>query len=237
MDGRDILAQGVIRRIGDGETTDIWRHNWIPRDGLKRPICSIVQNPPARVAQLIDPTSATWNENLVRSVLTHFDAEEILRIHLCTRQVGDFWAWHEEPRGTFSVSSAYRMILKTKHSREAWLAEEDGTSYERQEAKKWSMIWHMQVPSKLKVFVWWLARHSIPTGSVLKHRHMATKDTCVLCGAVDTWKHALISCPMAASVWALALDELVQHMVERQEDGPKEWLFSLHEILTKDLFD
>ena len=140
LDGHDILGQGVIRRIGDGEATDIWRHNWVPRDGLKRPICLLVQNPPARVAQLIDPTSATWNENLVRSVFTHFDAEEILRIPLCTHRVGDFWAWHEELRGNFSVRSAYRMIIKTKHSREAWLAEEDGTSYEHQETKKWSMI-------------------------------------------------------------------------------------------------
>ena len=48
---------------------------------------------------------------------------------------------------------------------------------------------------------------------------------------------ALIACPMAASVWALAPDELVQHMIEREEDGPKEWLFALHEILTNDLFD
>ena len=93
--------------------------------------------------QLIDATSATWNENLVRSLLTHFDAEEILRIPLCTRRVGDFWGWHEDPRGTFSVGSANRMILRTKHSREAWLYEEDGTSYEHQETKKWSMIWHM----------------------------------------------------------------------------------------------
>ena len=46
LDGRDILEQGVIRRIGDGETTDIWLHNWIPRDSYKRPIASLIQNPP-----------------------------------------------------------------------------------------------------------------------------------------------------------------------------------------------
>ena len=85
----------------------------------------------------------------------------------------------------------------------------------------------MEVPSKLKVFMWRLARHSMPTGSVLKRRHMATEDTCSLCGATDTWKHTLIACPMATSVWALAPDELVQHMVEREEDGPKEWLFAV----------
>lgn len=38
LGGRDILSQGIIRRIGDGETTMIWEQNWIPRDGVKRPI-------------------------------------------------------------------------------------------------------------------------------------------------------------------------------------------------------
>ncbi|KAE8790860.1 hypothetical protein D1007_34673 [Hordeum vulgare] len=66
---------------------------------------------------------------------------------------------------------------------------------------------------------------------------MATGDSCPLCGAVDTWKHALITCPMAASVWALAPEELVQHMVEREEENPKDWLFAIHDLLSQELFD
>ena len=34
MDGREVLSQGIIRRIGTGETTEIWVSNWLPRDGL-----------------------------------------------------------------------------------------------------------------------------------------------------------------------------------------------------------
>ena len=59
LDGRDVLAQGVIRRIGDGETTSVWDHNWIPRPSFKRPITSLVPAPPKRVAELIDETTAT----------------------------------------------------------------------------------------------------------------------------------------------------------------------------------
>lgn len=29
---RHVFAQGLIRRIGDGHSIDIWRHNWLPRD-------------------------------------------------------------------------------------------------------------------------------------------------------------------------------------------------------------
>ena len=173
---------------------EIWQHNWIPRDNYKRPITALVQNPPDRVSQLIDVTSACWNEGLVRTIFTHFDAEAILKIPLCTRRLDDFWAWHHDPRGRFSVRSAYHMILKTKHDRKAWLHEEGGTSYEFSETNNWSMIWHIQVPLKLSMFLWRLARQSMPTGAVLNHRHMSTENTCLLCGAVDTWKHALITC-------------------------------------------
>ncbi|KAE8799970.1 hypothetical protein D1007_24595 [Hordeum vulgare] len=42
---------------------------------------------------------------------------------------------------------------------------------------------------------------------------------------------------MAASVWDLAFEELVQHMVELGEENPEDWLFPLYEILMKVLFD
>ena len=59
LDGRDILAHGIIRRIGDGKSTGIWTHNWIPRESFKRPITFLVPLPPARVAWLIDTTTTT----------------------------------------------------------------------------------------------------------------------------------------------------------------------------------
>jgi hypothetical protein len=32
-DGMDVLKQGLIKRIGDGRSTQIWGYNWIPRTG------------------------------------------------------------------------------------------------------------------------------------------------------------------------------------------------------------
>lgn len=41
---------------------------------------------------------------------------------------------------------------------------------------------------------------------------------------------------MSSGVWALAPEQLVQHMVDRQEESSKDWLFALHEILNKEDF-
>jgi hypothetical protein len=53
------------------------------------------------------------------------DADVILKILVCTRNLEDFWVWQPERKGLFSVSSTYKLIIKTKTQREDWL---EGTS-------------------------------------------------------------------------------------------------------------
>ena len=55
-------------------------------------------------------------------------------------------------------------------------------------------------------------------------------------GGRDTWKHALLNCPLAAAVWALTPEDLLAPMIERTEDKANAWLFEIHAILFADLF-
>jgi hypothetical protein len=79
-----VLAQGLIRRIGDGATTEIWGHNWIPRESTMKPITSQQNTSPVMVKVLIDETSATWRESLIWESFLPVDASAILSIPLCT---------------------------------------------------------------------------------------------------------------------------------------------------------
>ena len=49
LDGRGALAQGVIRRIGTGETTRVWEDNWLPRSGMMKWMLSLVVDKPVWV--------------------------------------------------------------------------------------------------------------------------------------------------------------------------------------------
>ena len=66
--------------------------------------------------------------NVVRSIFLPVDADKILKIPVCMRDVPDSWAWYPDKKGNFSVSSVYRMIISTKIERERWLEGRMGPS-------------------------------------------------------------------------------------------------------------
>jgi len=107
MDGKDVLKQGLIRRIGTGEDTLVWHMNWLPRDGLMRSVSCLSSTPLVTVSELIDPVAMAWDQEILKQQFLSMDWEVILNIPLTTRRQLDFWAWHYEKLGVFSVRSAY----------------------------------------------------------------------------------------------------------------------------------
>ena len=88
---------------------------------MLRPLLSIAVDQPVRVSDLIDAPTCDWNRTKILESFIPMDASVILSIPLCNRPMEDFWAWHYDRRGVFSVRSAYRMLVATKYRREAWL--------------------------------------------------------------------------------------------------------------------
>jgi hypothetical protein len=92
IEGRDVLRQGLIRRVGDGSSIDIWSDNWIPRDENMRPIVCLAAVRPILVSELINHVEASWNREVLQQTFLPVDVDAILSIPLCTRNNEDFWA-------------------------------------------------------------------------------------------------------------------------------------------------
>ena len=60
-----VLKEGLIRRIGTGESTNVWTMDWLPTSGLRRPVPSSRANLPQLVSELINPTTATWDREML----------------------------------------------------------------------------------------------------------------------------------------------------------------------------
>jgi hypothetical protein len=173
VEGREVLKGGLIRWIGTGESTKIWSMDWLPTSGLRRPVPYTRPNPPQMVSELIDQSIASWDHGKLQEFFTPVDVDAITSIPLSTRRQEDFWAWHFEKRGIFSVRSTYRMLINRK-----FLAGSAGASDREATQKEWSTLWGIKVPSKGRVFLWRLARCSLPSKDILHHRNMAKNSVC-----------------------------------------------------------
>ena len=99
-------------------------------------------------------------------------------------------------------------------------------------------LWKVQVPSKVRVFLWQLARQSIPTQDVRHRRNMADNSRCSVCGGLDSWKHSLLECHMAKAVWALERDEIAGAICMISEGDARGclaavWKTLSHEVITR----
>jgi hypothetical protein len=64
-----------------------------------RPIVLMKQKPPKLANKLIDETTATWKEKIIREFFLLMDTSVIMDIPLCTRRHEDFWAWNFDRKG------------------------------------------------------------------------------------------------------------------------------------------
>jgi hypothetical protein len=97
-----VLELGLIKRIGDGTTTNVWDDRWLPTVMGNKPICRKEGATAVLVADLISDDGQQWNEDALNQNLLPFDTEAARRIPL-GRALEDFWAWSKEGHGLYTV--------------------------------------------------------------------------------------------------------------------------------------
>ena len=105
----------------------------------------LAANPLSKVSEFIDNTSVIWRGDVSDTFFLESDAQTIVNISLCTRNMLDFWAWFDEKKGNFTVRTAYRMLADMKRRREDLLKGNAGGSNMQVEAKSWLSLWLIDV--------------------------------------------------------------------------------------------
>jgi ribonuclease HI len=190
--GLELLKEGIIKRIGDGRSTQFSRDNWLPRDsGLK--IAGLKKNSQLRwVNQLISPGSNSWNTSLLHELFFDFDVQTILKINLPVEKVDDYVAWHFKRNGIFTVKSAYRLALNLKQKQRG---NESSSNHPSGERGIWNAIWKSNVPPKVRIFGWRVAMDALPTKKNKWRRTLELNNVCSICGnGVEDAHHANVAC-------------------------------------------
>ena len=196
--GLELLKRGTIWRIGDGNSVTTWRDPWIPRRYDFRPITPERNCQFNRVSAFLD-TNGAWIVDRIHEHFWPMDVVEMLKIRTSPRNMQDFIGWYPEPRGNFTVKSAYKLATDCHDDIHAV-----GASSSRPDGNRtiWNSIWKSQVPLKMSILAWKTASGALATNLCKVQRHLPVRSSCPVCVKEEASSfHALITCMHARQVW------------------------------------
>jgi hypothetical protein len=130
-----VLEKGLVKRIGDGNLTNIWHDRWLPNHFDGKPLV-MPDNPSVTSVSELITASRGWNEALIKHVFVRVDANVILSTPI-RGTVDDRWAWELKKHGIYSVRSAYRQLYNDQ-----W-QQGDTNLVSTSEDRTWT--WHLEV--------------------------------------------------------------------------------------------
>jgi hypothetical protein len=197
--GREALKKGLIKRIGPGDSVNIWTDQWIGALRSMKPLVRLEEVRMEQVHELFLPGTRTWNEQLIRSSFIPHDAEEILKVRPGSRLQEDSYAWADERSGWYSVRSCYRRLKEEQDQKEVMT---DNTAASSGNSQWSTALWRLHVPPKVRNFWWRALNSSLPSKTELKRRHIEKEDHCVACGVPGESRfHVALKCTFAQQFW------------------------------------
>lgn len=224
--GIQLLKEGVIKRVGDGRSINIWQDPWVPRNGSPFLITRKGNVVIDCVADLLDPVSGKWDVDLVDDCLWPADAIHVSKILVCLN-LEDSWAWRLEPKGQFSVKSAYklhRLLLESNGSASG----DDSRDHESDFA--WKDIWACPCPPNVRQFLWRVAHDSLPHRCNIARRGIKIDPLCQVCHRLnEDGAHIFLRCKGIRQAWAgMGMEDVRASLLLC--NGPKEMLYKMLQL-------
>ena len=112
------------------------------------------------------------------------DAEIILS--MATDDNSEDWpAWHFNPKGDFSVKSAYKLAVNRREQDKARDASGSNANDSVQDRFDWKRIWKLTLPNTVKMFIWMLAHNSLAVRRNIARRGLNNETICPMCWRLD----------------------------------------------------
>jgi hypothetical protein len=146
------------------------------------------------------------------------DVSRILQIPINNHGFSDFIAWHYTKHGQYAVRSGYHLQWRHQFGPRANQLALPGSSAIN---PVWKILWKLNVPSKVKIFMWRFLHGILPLKSILANRHIGNNGSCTICrlGAEDT-NHLFFRCHVAQEVWTkLGIYHIIEDAMQYDREG------------------
>ena len=133
--------------------------------------------------------------------------------------------WNATPSGMYSVQSGY-----TCFEADLQTLVEGESSCSQSRRQVWRKFWKLQLPGKVKHFLWRAFHDTLSTHFNLYRRKIRDLPLCTIClQDVETIPHILWQCPLAQNTWATTWGPF--HKMKNEVDNFAQLLTSIFSCL------
>nr|VDD36843.1 unnamed protein product [Brassica oleracea] len=176
MHGRELLSQGLLKRIGNGKDMHVWYDNWIlmpiPRSPRYR---TDEVDLTLKVSDLIDERHGTWDVQRVRHLFVGEDANQILEMRPQLNR-HDTMVWGFSRNGLYDSQNGYKLLHLLQIVENPLSAPSLPPIEKRLCRRSYSMV-ASQLEAELLSFMW--VAESLST---LRHKNVVFESSSYLAG-------------------------------------------------------
>ncbi|KAL4278536.1 hypothetical protein GQ457_03G025960 [Hibiscus cannabinus] len=171
---RSLIEKGYGWRVGSGDRINIWDAPWIPGSGDGRVRCSSINIHYSFVSDLIEDVDMIWKSDVLDTLFDEEQASRIRSIPLSSDKLSDEIIWRFDGTDNYSVKSGYHLI-RAKQAR----------SFSTDFSTFFTTMWAANVPAKVKVTMWRIAKNFLPTFQNLQSHRLLVSNVCAI--YADPW--------------------------------------------------
>ncbi|KAL8094028.1 hypothetical protein AgCh_035786 [Apium graveolens] len=191
-EAKEELTAGFKWVLGDGNNINIFSDKWL-RGKLDYRVENHHVNSARgdKVKEYFRSNTKQWDVTKVQQTFHELDADCILKTRIPQNQVNDRIAWMHTVDGFYTAKFRYHFWYE-RHSDRGIEVESNG----------WKRLWKLQVPHKMKYFLWRLCKNNIPVKNSLIKRGVPTSIICPLCNVdIEHARHVFLECEYARGCW------------------------------------
>ncbi|CAN1318165.1 Putative ribonuclease H protein At1g65750 [Linum perenne] len=192
-----LVIDGIHWSIRDGCSTHFWTDRWVDSGIiLADHALDIRRVESSLLVSQVCAAPGIWDYDFLLAVLPYNIAMQVVGMSPPLSRLGnDSLVWGLEPKGLFSVRSAYLMITDNAAS---------------PEDSVWRNIWKWNGPNRMKHFLWLASHKKLLTNEERGRRQLTTQVLCPRCSVnIESISHVIYECNFALQVWGAVLPQAI----------------------------
>lgn len=176
MWSREELDFRTLWKVGNGRRIHSRNDAWIPSLAAEKITSNVSYDSNCQVEELLN-IHQCWDIGKLNNLFLPYEVDAIIHVPIQGENIEDARYWKFEKKGSYSIRTGYWALNNSSETLSLGTLKSECS----EKSSLWSKIWALNIPPRVKVFVWKFAHDIVAAEANLIKHHVPGSSMCVLC--------------------------------------------------------